>query len=222
MLHWQVDEAIFTKDSKVRILLSTDSGKTYKYVLKKEVANNGTCQVELPNISVGTTRGHFGKQRGQGIIKIEVIDGLAYALSCTRPYHVGGFMIQKDPTKPETTPEPEPQPNPRPNPHPDPSAPSDSSTPSPIIYNGVSISNPENYFKIENADEDRPISVLIFDEMGLKVYENNYYGKNGEVFRGYSNLKTISNKPLAGTYFYIVIYYKDGNLEEKKGFLYVR
>ena len=64
--------------------------------------------------------------------------------------------------------------------------------------------------------------MLIFDEMELKVYENNYYGKNGEVFRGYSNLKTISNKPLAGTYFYIVTYYKDGNLEEKKGFLYVR
>ncbi|MEB3016111.1 M12 family metallo-peptidase [Capnocytophaga ochracea] len=260
LLHWQVDEAIFTKDSKVRILLSTDSGRTYKYVLKKEVANNGTCQVELPNISVGTTRGHFGKQRGQGIIKIEVIDGLAYALSCTKPYHVGGFMIQKDPTKPEATPDPEPQPAPQPNPQPspqpkptpqpqpqpapqpapqpkptprpnpdpsDPSAPSAPSVPptpsqSPIIYNGVSISNPENYFKIENADEDRPISVLIFDEMGLKVYENNYYGKNGEVFRGYSNLKTISNKPLAGTYFYIVAYYKDGNLEEKKGFLYVR
>ena len=35
-LHWQVDEAIFGKDSKVRILLSTDSGKTYKYVLKKK------------------------------------------------------------------------------------------------------------------------------------------------------------------------------------------
>ena len=255
LLHWQVDEAIFTKDSKVRILLSTDSGKTYKYVLKKEVANNGTCQVELPNISVGTTRGHFGKQRGQGIIKIEVIDGLAYALSCTKPYHVGGFMIQKDPTKPETTPEPEPQPNtqpqpqpqpqpnptpqpnPQPNPQPQPSpqpspqpqpSPSDSSDSSTlpnataIIYNAVSTTNPENYFKIENTDEDRPISVLIFDEMGLKVYENNYYGKNGEVFRGYSNLKTISNKPLAGTYFYIVAYYKDGNLEEKKGFLYVR
>lgn len=250
-LHWQVDEAIFGKDSKVRILLSTDSGKTYKYVLKKEAPNNGVCQVVLPNISVGTTHGHFGKQRGQGIIKIEVIDGLAYALSCTKPYHVGGFMIQKDPTKPETTPDPEPQPQPNPqpqpkpqptpqpkpqpqptpqpqpptNPTPDPSAPSDSSTPSPslIIYNGVSISNPENYFKVENTDENRPISILIFDEMGLKVYENSNYGKNGEVFRGYPNVQNMNrSKALAGTYFYIVTYYKDGQQQTQKGFLYVR
>ncbi len=250
-LHWQVDEAIFGKDSKVRILLSTDSGKTYKYVLKKEAPNNGVCQVVLPNISVGTTHGHFGKQRGQSIIKIEVIDGLAYALSCTKPYHVGGFMIQKDPTKPETTPDPEPQPQPNPqpqpkpqptpqpkpqpqptpqpqlptNPTPDPSAPSDSSTPSPslIIYNGVSISNPENYFKVENADDNHPISVLIFDEMGLKVYENSNYGKNGEVFRGYPNVQNMNrSKALAGTYFYIVTYYKDGQQQTQKGFLYVR
>ena len=250
-LHWQVDETIFGKDSKVRILLSTDSGKTYKYVLKKEAPNNGVCQVVLPNISVGTTHGHFGKQRGQGIIKIEVIDGLAYALSCTKPYHVGGFMIQKDPTKPETTPDPEPQPQPNPqpqpkpqptpqpkpqpqptpqpqlptNPTPDPSAPSASSTPSPtlIIYNGVSISNPENYFKVENTDENRPISILIFDEMGLKVYENSNYGKNGEVFRGYPNVQNMNrSKALAGTYFYIVTYYKDGQQQTQKGFLYVR
>lgn len=260
-LHWQVDEAIFGKDSKVRILLSTDSGKTYKYVLKKEAPNNGACQVVLPNISVGTTHGHFGKQRGQGIIKIEVIDGLAYALSCTKPYHVGGFMIQKDPTKPETTPDPEPQPTPQPTPQPQPAPqpnpqptpqpqpapqPNPQPTPQPqpnpsapttptaptiptaptaptIIYNAVSISNPENYFKIENADDNHPISVFIFDEMGLKVYENSNYSKNGEVFRGYPNVQNMNrSKDLAGTYFYIVTYYKDGQQQTQKGFLYVR
>ncbi|MEN2801943.1 gliding motility-associated C-terminal domain-containing protein, partial [Capnocytophaga sputigena] len=156
----------------------------------------------------------------------------------------------KDPTKPETTPDPEPQPAPQPqpqptpqpqpqpqpqpkpqpqpqpqpqppiNPTPDPSAPS---TPSPIIYNGVSISNPENYFKVENADDNHPISVLIFDEMGLKVYENSNYGKNGEVFRGYPNVQNMNrSKALAGTYFYIVTYYKDGQQQTQKGFLYVR
>lgn len=92
-----------------------------------------------------------------------------------------------------------------------------------IIYNAVSISNPENYFKIENADEDRPISVLIFDEMGLKIYENSNYGKNGEVFRGYPNVQNVNkSKTLAGTYFYIVTYYKKGEQQTQKGFLYVR
>jgi reprolysin (M12B) family zinc metalloprotease len=97
------------------------------------------------------------------------------------------------------------------------------STPSPIIYNGVSISNPENYFKVENADDNHPIAVLIFDEMGLKVYENSNYGKNGEVFRGYPNVQNMNrSKALAGTYFYIVTYYKDGQQQTQKGFLYVR
>ena len=91
-----------------------------------------------------------------------------------------------------------------------------------IIYNGVSTHNSHNYFKVENTDENRPIYVVIFDEMGLKVYENPDYGKT-EVFRGYANVKNvIGKKALAGTYFYILRYYKNNTLEEKKGFLYIR
>ena len=91
-----------------------------------------------------------------------------------------------------------------------------------IIYNGVSTHNSHNYFKVENTDENRPIYVIIFDEMGLKVYENADYGKP-EVFRGYANVKNvIGKKALAGTYFYILRYYKNNTLEGKKGFLYIR
>ena len=393
-LHWQVDENIFGKDSKVRILLSDDSGKTYKYILKETADNNGTCDVILPNINIGTTHGYSGKQRGKGVIKIEVIDGLAFALSCTKPYHVGGFMIDKNKNAPtplalvasslpaqhitvacanaiptaakietqggcgrvtqtiaqeetnkkcdnyytlkrtytfsdecNTTvsfeqfitvkddkapafvgllpkdvsieegaalPEAkvltakdncagELQVTPLVskannkvvylwkatdscgnsivhtqtiliNPKPQISTPTVStptvttptvSTPtvttptvssptvttptvsSPtqqvIIYNGVSTADPTNYFRIENTDTDQPISVVIFDEMGLKVYENNNYGKT-EVFRGMANVGTIigGRKALAGTYFYIITYYKNGQLESRKGYLYVR
>ena len=119
-LHWQVDKNIFAKNSKVRILLSDDSGKTFKYILKKQADNNGTCEVQLPNITITSTHGHFGKERGQGIIKIEVIDGLAFALSCTKPYHVGGFMIEKNKNAPDPEPEPTPEPEPEPEPTPDP------------------------------------------------------------------------------------------------------
>ena len=458
-LHWQVDKNIFGKNSKVRILLSDDSGKTFKYILKKQADNNGTCEVQLPNITITSTHGHFGKERGQGIIKIEVIDGLAFALSCTKPYHVGGFMIEKnknapDP-EPESDPEPEPEPTPEPEPEPQPTPdpltfvvnslpnqyitvacaseipaaakietqggcgsitseiteeetnkqctnhyslkrsyrfvdechttlifeqyitvkdevaptfagvlPTDQtfeegshlpdnllltandncagvlkvlptkkvvankviyrweatdgcgnsvfhtqtitiqpktttptvstptvstptissptvttptvssptvttptvstptvttptvSTPtvsSPtvttptvstptvstptvstptvnnpteevIIYNGISTTDPRNYFKIENVDIDKPISVIIFDEMGLKVYESDHYQERGEIFRGVANVGNIigSRKKLAGTYFYIATYYKNGQLESKKGFLYIR
>ena len=95
-------------------------------------------------------------------------------------------------------------------------------SPEVVIYNGVSTHNSHNYFKVENTDENRPIYVIIFDEMGLKVYENPDYGKP-EVFRGYANVKSvIGKKALAGTYFYILRYYKNNTLEEKKGFLYIR
>ena len=393
-LHWQVDENIFGKDSKVRILLSDDSGKTYKYILKEIADNNGTCDVILPNINIGTTNGHFGKRRGQGVIKIEVIDGLAFALSCTKPYHVGGFMIDKNKNAPtplalvasslpaqhitvacanaiptaakietqggcgrvtqaitqeetnkkcdnyytlkrtytfsdecnttvsfeqfitvkddkapvfvgllpkdvsieegaalpeakvltakdncagelQVTPlvskannkvlymwkatdscgnsivhtqtisiNPKPQiatptvSTPTVNTPtvttptvttPTVSSPTVTtptvSTPTQqiIIYNGVSTTDPANYFRIENTDVDQPISVVIFDEMGLKVYENNNYGKT-EVFRGIANVGTMigGRKALAGTYFYIITYYKNGQLAYKKGYLYVR
>ena len=383
-LHWQVDENIFGKDSKVRILLSDDSGKTYKYILKETADNNGTCDVILPNINIGTTHGYSGKQRGQGVIKIEVIDGLAFALSCTKPYHVGGFMIDKNKNAPtplalvasslpaqhitvacaneipatakietqggcgrvtqaiaqeetnkkcdnyytlkrtytfndecnttvsfeqfitvkddkapvfvgllpndvsieegaalpeakvltaedncagnlQVTPSVSKANNKVVylwkatdscgnstvhtqtiliNPKPQISTPTVStptvttptvSTPtvttptvsSPtqgiIIYNGVSTTDPANYFRIENTDTDQPISVVIFDEMGLKVYENNNYGKT-EVFRGMANVGMMigGRKALAGTYFYIITYYKNGQLESRKGYLYVR
>jgi len=398
-LHWQVDENIFGKDSKVRILLSDDSGKTYKYILKETADNNGTCDVILPNINIGTTHGYSGKRRGQGVIKIEVIDGLAFALSCTKPYHVGGFMIDKNKNAPtplalvasslpaqhitvacanaiptaakieteggcgrvtqaiaqeETNKKcdnyytlkrtysfidecnttvsfeqfitvkddkapafvgllpkdvsieegaalPEPKTltakdncagnlqvtplvskennkvvylwkatdncgnstvhtqtifiNPKPQistptvttptvstptvttptvstptvTTPTVSTPTvttptvSSPTQGIIIYNGVSTTDPANYFRIENTDTDQPISVVIFDEMGLKVYENNNYGKT-EVFRGMANVGTIigGRKALAGTYFYIITYYKNGQLESRKGYLYVR
>ena len=436
-LHWQVDKNIFAKNSKVRILLSDDSGKTFKYILKKQADNNGTCEVQLPNITITSTHGHFGKERGQGIIKIEVIDGLAFALSCTKPYHVGGFMIEKNKNAPDPEPEPNPEPKPTPDPEPEPeptpdpltfvvnslpnqhitvacaseipaaakietqggcgsitseiteeetnkqctnhyslkrsyrfvdecyttlifeqyitvkdevaptfsgvlptdqtfeegshlpdnllltandncagvlkvlptkkvvankviyrweatdgcgnsvfhtqtitiqpktttptvstptvstptvttptvSSPTVStptvssptvttptvstptvttptvSTPTVnnpteeiIIYNGISTTDPRNYFKIENVDVDKPISVIIFDEMGLKVYESDHYQERGEIFRGYANVGNIigSRKKLAGTYFYIATYYKNGQLESKKGFLYIR
>ena len=383
-LHWQVDENIFGKDSKVRILLSDDSGKTYKYILKEIADNNGTCDVILPNINIGTTHGYSGKRRGQGVIKIEVIDGLAFALSCTKPYHVGGFMIDKNKKAPtplalvasslpaqhitvacanaiptaakietqggcgrvtqaitqeetnkkcdnyytlkrtytfsdecnttvsfeqfitvkddkapvfvgllpndvsieegaalpeakvltakdncagnlQVTPlvskannkvlymwkatdscgnsivhtqtiliNPKPQISTPTVTTPTVSTPTvstptvttptvSSPTQGIIIYNGVSTTDPANYFRIENTDTDQPISVVIFDEMGLKVYENNNYGKT-EVFRGMANVGTMigGRKTLAGTYFYIITYYKNGQLESRKGYLYVR
>ncbi|MFJ1425327.1 reprolysin-like metallopeptidase [Capnocytophaga canimorsus] len=99
---WSVDSKIFDKNtSKVRILLSDDFGKTFKYTLAASTENDGSYTIKLPNISVNTIA--FGEQKwniNAGIIKIEEIDGIAYALTTFDP-KVGGFTITRDPSLPE-------------------------------------------------------------------------------------------------------------------------
>ncbi|MFK8267052.1 reprolysin-like metallopeptidase [Capnocytophaga cynodegmi] len=101
-LTWSVDSKIFDKKtSKVRILLSDDFGKTFKYTLAASTENDGNHTIKLPNISVKTIA--FGEQKwnvNAGIIKIEEIDGIAYALTTFDP-KVGGFTITRDPSQPE-------------------------------------------------------------------------------------------------------------------------
>ncbi|WP_238200469.1 reprolysin-like metallopeptidase [Capnocytophaga canimorsus] len=101
-LTWSVDEQIFNKNtSRVRILLSDDFGKTFKYTLVASTENDGNHTVKLPNISVNTIA--FGGQKpdvSAGVIKIEEIDGIAYALTTFDP-KVGGFTITRDPSLPE-------------------------------------------------------------------------------------------------------------------------
>ena len=218
-LHWQVDSNFFDPNSKVRILLSDDFGKTFKYTLVESTENDGTCEVTLPNIEIGTVE--WGKQPKiqlpAGVIKVEVIDHIAFAITNVAPYKIsngksvpnGGFKIKKKTETPSPAEDSKPQQEPEKN---------------IVIYNGVSTENTNNYFTVEGADDNSPIHLLIFDEMGLKVYENEHYGKNGDYFRGNANAKGFigNNKALHGTYFYIVRYSKHGKEEQQRGFLYVR
>ena len=370
ILRWQVDANFFDSNSKVRILLSDDFGKTFKYTLVENTENDGTCEVTLPNIEIGTVE--WGKKKKiqlpAGVIKVEVIDHIAFAITNVTPYKIlngkaipnGGFKVKK---KPETHSALTFVENSKPknitvqcaNEIPAPAHPTteggcgvvtitytdekiegactnsftiqrvfkaydgcetityqqtivvnDTQKPTfvgnlpqdatidegtkillaptltatdnckgtfrvvptkeelgnriiytwvakddcanesvhkqtitvrPIakkpqqgsekdivIYNGVSAENANNYFIVEGADANSPIHLLIFDEMGLKVYENEHYGVNGNYFRGYANAKGFvgNKKALHGTYFYIVHYRKNNKIEKKEGFLYVR
>ena len=141
---------------------------------------------------------------------------------------------------PKPTPTPEPTPNPAPTPEPAPKpAPTPEPVPKPvptpepipdsqeiIIYNAVSVeSGGENYFKVENTDPNTPIKVIIFNEMGLIVYENVQYQQNGDIFRGYANVKGVitSGQSLpSGTYFYILSCTHNGKQETRKGYLYLK
>ena len=136
--------------------------------------------------------------------------------------------------KPAPTPEPKPAPTPEPKPAPTPEpAPKPVPTPIPelrqkevVVYNGVSsVEDSQNYFKVENTDPDAPIEVLIFNEMGIKVYENSHYQEKGALFHGYANVSGVVGKGQrlpSGTYFYILHYYYQGVPYTKKGYLYLR
>ena len=109
-LTWSVDNDIF-KGTKVRILLSDDLGKTFKYTLAENIDNNGSYELTLPNLSIGKIiYGETSLKVPAGVIKIEVVDGIAFAMTNYNPKNGGGFTIQgsevpKEPLTFVTTPQ---------------------------------------------------------------------------------------------------------------------
>ncbi|WP_041996860.1 reprolysin-like metallopeptidase, partial [Capnocytophaga cynodegmi] len=109
-LTWQVDDLL--KDYKVRVLLSDDFGQTFKHILVPETENDGNCDIIMPDTSIGR-KVHYEANgvpifhSGLGLIKIEVLDHIAFALTDNDiATGKGGFEIEasaitftKTPTK---------------------------------------------------------------------------------------------------------------------------
>ena len=94
---WGVNNSYFTKDSRLRITMSANYGKTFDYVLAESVpATDGCCAVVLPNVNVGSVDVDFvtatRSMRG-GIIRVEEIGGVAYTLTTLTPENGGGFTV---------------------------------------------------------------------------------------------------------------------------------
>lgn len=94
---WGVNSNYFTADSRLRITMSTDYGKTFGYVLADNVpAIDGSKAVTLPDTNVGNIDVDFKtatrSMRG-GIIRVEEIGGVAYTLTTLSPENGGGFNI---------------------------------------------------------------------------------------------------------------------------------
>ena len=94
---WGVNENYFTADSKVRISLSTDYGKTFNYVLAEAVAAlDETCTVMLPNCNIGTVAVDFGtatRTMNGGVIKVEEIGSGVVTLTALDPNTHKGFTV---------------------------------------------------------------------------------------------------------------------------------
>lgn len=111
-LEWDVDRNFFPVGSKVRILLSDNLGYSFDHVLVAETDNDGTETITLPtSLNIGRTNNPaWGDNNvGQGVIKIEVIDHIAYALSAYQPGYgnahplKGGFTLEatEEPINPQ-------------------------------------------------------------------------------------------------------------------------
>ena len=104
---WGVNGDYFKDDSRLRITMSTDYGKTFKYVLADEVrALDGQCTVTLPGVNVGQVEVDFTTARRMmngGIIKIEEVDGVAFTMTSLDPNNNNSFIVTGGVDEEETT-----------------------------------------------------------------------------------------------------------------------
>ena len=94
---WGVNTAYFTANSRLRITMSDDYGKTFKYILAEDVkATEGQHTVTMPDVYVGEVEVDFTtakrKMKG-GIIKVEEMGGAAYTLTVLDPNEDKGFTL---------------------------------------------------------------------------------------------------------------------------------
>ena len=94
---WGVNENYFTEDSRLRISMSSDYGKTFTYVLAEDVkALDGSCVVTLPNVNVGQVDVDFTtavRRMNGGVIKIEEMGGAAFTLTVLDPNSDNSFIV---------------------------------------------------------------------------------------------------------------------------------
>ncbi|MEO8934834.1 MAG: gliding motility-associated C-terminal domain-containing protein [Xanthomarina sp.] len=102
-----------------------------------------------------------------------------------------------------------------------------------VVYNSVTPNGDgkNDYFIIDQSNSDacaRNLKVKVFNRWGVKVFETNNYGLDGDVFDGYSSgrltLKNSERLP-SGTYYYILEYgyghEADNNTHKQAGYLYL-
>lgn len=96
-VYWNSCVGIYGKGSKVRILLSDDFGKTYKYVLADDVPNTGSCEFVMPylNISRVDYEGWPNFKTGGGRLKLEVIGEAACDIYPREDYTYQNELIAK-------------------------------------------------------------------------------------------------------------------------------
>lgn len=96
-VRWGVNEGCFGDDSRVRVLLSDNYGASFDYLLADSVPmRDGECVVTLPDVNIGCVDVDFVtdvRSMPGGVVRVEVIDGVAYSLSALSPEVGGSFTV---------------------------------------------------------------------------------------------------------------------------------
>ncbi|WP_299397532.1 gliding motility-associated C-terminal domain-containing protein [uncultured Gelidibacter sp.] len=101
-----------------------------------------------------------------------------------------------------------------------------------VIYNSVTPNGDgiNDTFLIDQSNNEcaKNLKVQVFNRWGVKVYETNNYGVNGNVFAGYSSGRLTfkdSEQLPSGTYYYILEYQygpdAEKNFHKQAGYLYL-
>lgn len=106
-LKWDVDKTFFSEDSKVRVLLSDDGGQTFSHVLVPETANDGECEVVMPQQVIAKeatytiTVPETGEKidiyfMGKAVLRLEVIGQGFYDITDNKRTGQGGGSTVAD------------------------------------------------------------------------------------------------------------------------------
>lgn len=96
-----------------------------------------------------------------------------------------------------------------------------------VIYNAVSPNGDgfNDYFNITGLEKFSDNSLQIYNRYGVKVFETNNYGANGNWFRGISQGRGTVGRAEGlptGTYFYVLKFrMSNGDYKDKAGYLYI-
>lgn len=96
-----------------------------------------------------------------------------------------------------------------------------------VIHNGISPNDDgkNDYLEIDGITNYPNNTIQIYNRWGVKVFETDGYGINGNFFRGYSDGRATVKKANilpTGTYFYIISYEISTNIwHEKAGYIYI-
>lgn len=97
VVKWGVNNEYFKPDSRLRITMSRDYGRSFEYLLADDVpALDGSAVITFPDVGIGDVEVDFmtaTRLMPGGVIRVEEVVGVAYTLTALSPENGGCFYV---------------------------------------------------------------------------------------------------------------------------------